>query len=374
MKKLGLIVNPIAGMGGKVGLKGTDGPEIVEKARSLGARPESALKAGHALKMLSNLKDQLEIVTCPGEMGEEAARKSGFEARLIEGININGLSAAEDTEKAAREMAAQGVELILFAGGDGTARNIYHALGEDNIPPVIGIPAGVKIHSAVYATTPRNAGELVRLFLQDGSLPLRRAEVMDIDEEAFRDGRLSARLYGYLMVPCAGDLMQHLKIGGVGSEETILDGIAEQILEDMEQDITYVVGPGSTTAPVMKKLGLDHTLLGVDVVGKGKLLAADANEQQILELIKGKNAKIIVTVIGGQGYIFGRGNQQISANVIRQVGKKNIIVVATREKVLSLDYGHLLADTGDEEVNKMLCGYIRVITGYKEELVYPLTS
>ncbi|MGM0652587.1 MAG: ATP-NAD kinase family protein, partial [Bacillota bacterium] len=229
MKKLGLIVNPVAGMGGKVGLKGTDGPEIVEKARALGARPESALKAGHALKMVSKLDDQLEIVTCPGEMGEEVARKLGFNPQLC--VSINHPSTAEDTENAAREMAAQGVDLILFAGGDGTARNIHNALGEDNIPPVIGIPAGVKIHSAVYATTPSNAGELARLFLQDGSLPLRRAEVMDIDEEAFRDGRLSARLYGYLMVPCAGDLMQHLKIGGVGSEETILEGIAEHILE-----------------------------------------------------------------------------------------------------------------------------------------------
>lgn len=372
MKKLGLIINPVAGMGGKVGLKGTDGPEIVEKARSMGARPESAFKAGYALQVVSGLKDQVEIVTCQGEMGEEVARKYGFEPRLIG--SISDPSTPEDTEKAALEMAALGVELILFAGGDGTARNIYHALGEDNNPPVIGIPAGVKIHSAVYATTPRNAGELARLYLQDGSLPLRRAEVMDIDEEAFRDGRLSARLYGYLMVPCAGDLMQHLKIGGVGSEESVLDGIAEQVLENLEQDTIYIVGPGSTTAPIMNRLGLDHTLLGVDLVKNGKVLAADANEQKILELIKGEKAKIIVTVIGGQGYIFGRGNQQISADVIRQVGKENIMVVATREKVLSLDYRHLLADTGDEEVNKMLCGYIRIITGYKEELVYPLTS
>ncbi len=372
MKKIGLIINPVAGMGGKVGLKGTDGPEIVEKARALGARPESALKAGYALQMLSGLKDQLEIVTCPGEMGEETVRKSGFEPRLIG--STNKPSTAEDTEKAAKEMAAKGVELILFAGGDGTARNIYHVLGDDNVPPVIGIPAGVKIHSAVYATTPRNAGELARLYLQEGSLPLRRAEVMDIDEEAFREGRLSARLYGYLMVPCAGDLMQHLKIGGVGSEESVLEAIAEQVVEHMEQDVVYIVGPGSTTVSIMQKLGLNSTLLGVDVVESGKLLAADASEKQILELIKGRPAKIIVTVIGGQGYIFGRGNQQISAEVIRQVEKKNIIVVATREKVLSLDYGHLLADTGDDEVNAMLAGYIRVITGYKEELVYPLTS
>lgn len=372
MKKIGLIVNPIAGMGGKVGLKGTDGPEIVEKARSMGARPESAAKAAQAIRVIAAIKDQLELITCPGSMGEETALHCGFEPRLIE--SISEPTNSDDTEKAVREMSKKDVDLILFAGGDGTARNIYNVLGDSDALPVIGIPAGVKIHSAVYATTPRNAGELAKLFLQEGSLPLRRAEVMDIDEDAFREGRLSARLYGYLLVPCAGDLMQHLKIGGVGSEESVLEAIAEQVVENMEQDIIYIIGPGSTTGPIMKKLGLENTLLGVDVVSNGKLLAADVSEKQILELIRGKKARIIVTVIGGQGYIFGRGNQQISAEVISQVGKENIIVAATREKVLSLEYDHLLVDTGNDEINEMLSGYIKIVTGYKEELIYRVTS
>jgi len=368
MKKIGLIVNPIAGMGGKVGLKGTDGPEIVEKARSMGARPESAAKAAQAIQVLAAIKDQLELITCPGSMGEEIALHCGFEPKLID--IISEPTTAADTEKAVREMSGENVDLILFAGGDGTARNIYNVLGDSETFPVIGIPTGVKIHSAVYATTPRNAGELARMFLQEGSLPLRHAEVMDIDEDAFRKGRLSARLYGYLLVPCAGDLMQHLKIGGVSSEESVLEAIAEQVVERMEQDVIYIIGPGSTTGPIMKRLGLENTLLGVDVVLNGKLLAADVTEKQILEFIRGKKAGIIVTVIGGQGYIFGRGNQQISAEVISQVGKENIIVVATREKVLSLEYGHLLVDTGNDETNEMLKGYIKVVTGYKEELIY----
>ncbi len=372
MKKLGLIINPIAGMGGKVGLKGTDGPDIAEKARSLGARPESAEKAATALQMLAPVRDRIELYTCPGPMGEAVARKCGFDPILA--CKISEPSSAEDTEIAVRKMQDRGVDLILFAGGDGTARNIYDVLGEKTELPVIGIPAGVKIHSAVYATTPRNAGELARLFLDEGGLPVRRAEVMDIDEEAFRLGRLSARLYGYLLVPCAGDLMQHLKIGGIGSEESVLESIAEQVTEKMEEDSLYIVGPGSTTGPIMQKLGLQYTLLGVDLVFNGKLLVADASERQILDHLKDRNAKIIVTVIGGQGYIFGRGNQQISAEVIRQVGKKNIIVVATRGKVLALDYGQLLADTGDEEVNQMLSGYIKIVTGYREELIYPLRS
>ena len=392
MKKLGLIINPIAGMGGKVGLKGTDGAEMLEKARLLGASPEAGLKAAQALKQLTALAAEIKLFTCPGEMGENVARSCGFRPQVITMDSdqpSSGLlhqdtpqptsdcydhTGPADTERAVLAMVDEGVDLLLFAGGDGTARNIFNVIGSDSSLPVIGIPAGVKIHSAVYATSPRNAGDLARLYLQEGSLPLRRAEVMDIDETAFREGRLSARLYGYLMVPCAGELMQHLKIGGISTEASILEAIAEQVVENMEKDVVYIVGPGSTTAPIMQKLGLNYTLLGVDVVLNGELLAADANEQQIIELIKGEKAKIIVTVIGGQGYIFGRGNQQISAAVIRQVGKTNITVVATREKILSLEYGRLLVDTGDEEVNKMLSGYTRIVTGYKEELIYPVSS
>jgi len=368
MKKVGLIINPVAGMGGKVGLKGTDGPEIVEKARAMGARPESADKAAKALQQLSGIREEIELITCPGEMGENTARRCGFELELISGIEKP--TTEEDTEKAAKEMFEQGADLLLFVGGDGTARNIYNAIGDNSPMPALGVPAGVKIHSAVYATNPRNAGELAAQFLKEAGLPVRRSEVMDIDEDAFREGQLSARLYGYLQVPCSGELMQHLKVGGAETEEAVLEAIAENVVEKMEEDVAYIIGPGSTIGPIMDKLGLSNTLLGVDVVKNGKLLASDVNEKQLLELIEGERAKIIVTVIGGQGYIFGRGNQQISAEVIRIVGKENIIVVATREKIFSLEYERLLVDTGDEKVNGMLCGYMRIITGYNEELLY----
>ncbi|MFO8192485.1 MAG: ATP-NAD kinase family protein [Bacillota bacterium] len=396
MKKIGFLVNPVAGMGGKVGLKGTDGPEILGKAIAMGARPEAGNKAALALEELKPIAGDIKLLTCRGEMGEKVAVNSGFQPTLVS-IGASGSSVSEspslfrgkgfgedlktaaqiasgpaDTEAAVKIMAEAGVDLLLFAGGDGTARNIFNALGEDATLPVIGIPAGVKIHSAVYATTPRKAGELARLYLQEVELPLRRAEVMDIDEECFREGRLSARLYGYLFVPCAGDLMQNLKIGGVTSEEAVLEAIAEHVVENMDEETVYIIGPGSTTGPIMHKLGFENTLLGVDVVRKSKLLVADANEKQILEQIKEKPAKIIVTVIGGQGYVFGRGNQQISADVIRRVGKDNIVIIATREKVLALDHSRLLVDTGDDAVNEMLKGFTRIITGYHEELIYKI--
>ena len=432
MKKVGLIINPVAGMGGKVGLKGTDGTAIVEKAVKMGARPEAAAKALIALKTLLPIKDQIELITCPGSMGEEAALDAGFNPRLLDPSVLDSPSSDDidnipssagealktpsplrgegrgggekdlcsfrfsdiwssdlqngegrgggdlpslprtlpaHTEAAARILAAEPVDLLLFAGGDGTARNIYHALGENTNLTVIGIPAGVKIHSAVYATTPHSAGELARQYLQEKNLPLRQAEVMDIDEDAFREGRLSARLYGYLPVPCSDDLMQHLKVGGVATEASILEGIAEQIVDKMLPDVVYIIGPGSTISSIMSKLGLNNTLLGVDLVYNKKLAASDVGEKDLLALITGKKAKIIVTVIGGQGYIFGRGNQQISAEVIRQVGKDNIIIVATKEKVLALEHGSLLVDTGSEEVNNLLRGYIKVVTGYREELI-----
>jgi predicted polyphosphate/ATP-dependent NAD kinase len=387
MKKVGLIINPVAGMGGKVGLKGTDGPAIVEKAVMMGARPEAEAKALLALKALLPIKDQIELITCPGPMGENAAFKAGFNPRLLDPLLLNSPSPLRGggrgggevdfllstlpthTEAAVKALAAEPVNLLLFAGGDGTARNVYNALGEDTSLTVIGIPAGVKIHSAVYATTPQSAGELARQYLQEGGLPLRQAEVMDIDEEAFREGRLSARLYGYLTVPCSANLMQHLKVGGAASEASTLEAIAEQVVENMQEGITYIIGPGSTISPIMEKLGFKNTLLGVDVVRDGKILAEDVGEKELLKLIRGQNAKIIVTVIGGQGYIFGRGNQQISAEVIRQVGRDNIIVVATKEKILALEHGSLLVDSGNEEINNLLRGYIRVITGYREELI-----
>ena len=377
MKKLGLIINPIAGMGGKVGLKGTDGQDTIARAREMGAKPEAGDKAVKALKVLTGEAENFELYTCAGDMGENAARACGLEPKVIcereESASVPATGPA-DTEEAVAVMLAAGVDLLLFAGGDGTARNIYNVLGEKSPLPVIGIPAGVKIHSAVFATSPRNAGELALLYLQEAELPLRKAEVMDIDEEAFRAGRLSARLYGYLSVPCAAALMQNLKIGGMPTEQAVLEGIAEQIIEDMNPETLYIVGPGSTIGPIMEKLGLRNTLLGVDLILEGKLLAADVAEKDILSYLDGKLAKIIVTVIGGQGYIFGRGNQQISAEVIRKVGLENIIVAATRDKVLALDYGHLLVDTGDEDLNKMLEGYMKIITGYREQLIFPVKS
>jgi predicted polyphosphate/ATP-dependent NAD kinase len=258
------------------------------------------------------------------------------------------------------------VNLLLFAGGDGTARDICNAVGTGI--PVLGIPAGVKIHSAVYATSPRSAGDLAALYLQGRVSSLREAEVMDIDEAAFRRGIVSAKLYGYLKIPFRTSLVQNLKVASAG-EAASLAGIAYDVVEKMEDDRFYIIGPGTTTRAIADELGLEKTLIGVDVVLNRELLATDVNEAQLLKLLEGREAKIIVTPIGGQGCIFGRGNQQISPKVIETVGRDNVIVVSTKEKLYALGRRSLWTDTGDRDVDKMLSGYMRVVTGYNERAV-----
>lgn len=366
--KLGFIVNPIAGMGGRVGLKGTDGPEILEKARNLGAVPESPNKAKKALEILLPLKDKLEIYTYPGAMGEDEALDLGFKPIVLG--QDNDKFGPENTEEAAKKMIENGVDLILFAGGDGTARNIYSAIGTK--VPVVGVPAGVKIHSGVYANHPKAAGEIAFKYLQAEHMETIEAEVMDIDEDAFREGIVTARLYGYMRIPLEPQLIQTTKSGGgMGSEEEALNGIADRIIEEMEEepDAFFIIGSGTSIRPIMENLNLPNTLLGIDIVRNKELIASDVNEKQILDIIGDYKAKIVVTVIGGQGYIFGRGNQQISAEVIKKVGKENIRIVAPKSKILALEGRPLLVDTGNEEVNSMFNGYMKVLNTYYSESI-----
>lgn len=360
-------------MGGSVGLKGTDGADAVQAARALGAEPRAGLKAVRALRRLSPIAERLEMVTCPDEMGGWAVETAGLSAHLLQSCRGGDLTGPDDTKDAAREMLRRKVDLLLFAGGDGTARDIADVIG--HVLPALGIPAGVKIHSGVFATTPENAGNLAALYLTgEGTVPLREAEVMDIDEDAARHGRLSASLHGYLMVPSAASLIQGPKSAS-SREEDAIAGIASSVARGLETDCLYIIGPGSTTRAIARYLDLDSSLLGVDIVRNGAFLGKDLGERQILALLdEGKRARIIVGVVGGQGYIFGRGNQQIGPRVIRRVGREHITVVATPAKLLALSRGALLVDTGDPELDRELHGFIRVVTGSDEETLFRVLS
>lgn len=371
MKKIGLIVNPIAGLGGRVGLKGSDSKEIQVRALELGAVPNSAARATQAMETLRALKADFELLTYPGEMGDEAAREAGIQPQVIGSIRT-GNTNNEDTIQAARQMLLKEVDLILFAGGDGTARDIYNAIGTQ--VPALGIPAGVKIQSAVYATHPRNAGEVAAAFLHDEA-DLRLAEVVDLDEEAFREGRLSASLYGFLTIPWLQRYVQGVKTPNSNSEPAALKGIAKELAERLAPDRLHIFGPGSSTQMVAAQLGIEKTLLGVDAVLDGKIAAADASEADLLRLLaENAQAEIIVTPIGGQGCIFGRGNQPISPEVIKRVGKKHIHVISTAEKIQQLNGAPLWVDTGDSAVDDLLEGYYEVITGFKESVMYKVNG
>ena len=371
LKRLGLIVNPIAGMGGRVGLKGSDGSETLRRAKELGATETSPARASEALKHIVSIKDRIELFTYPREMGEDEARSAGLEPKVIGAINTNETTSA-DTRAAATEMANLGVDLLLFAGGDGTARDICEAI--DSKVTALGIPSGVKIHSAVYAVSPAAAGTLAAKYLRGEVTSVQQSEVMDIDEEAFRENRLSARLYGYLRVPVEESYMQGSKEASLVQEDENLKAIAEDLSEAMDQETIYVLGPGSTLGGVAEHLGLDKTLLGVDVIKARKIIAADVNEKQLLELVKGKKAKIIVTIIGGQGFVFGRGNQQISPQVIHAIGKENIVIAATPAKLATLRGRPLLVDTGSAKLDEELSGYVRVVTDYGRRVVYRIKA
>ena len=376
--KLGLIVNPVAGIGGRVGLKGSDGEAIRQQAIALGAIPLASQRVHQALSNLSSVKDQFELFTVAGVMGEEVTADFAYECHLVMKLEADQTEPA-DTHQAVKQMLEAKVDLLLFAGGDGTARDIYAALSELNVVdamPVIGIPAGCKIHSAVYAVSPVHAGELASAIISGKAARLIEADVMDIDEEAFRQGVVKARRYGGLWVPQDSDHMQSLKEGGIEHEELALQNIALTVVEQMEEDELYFIGSGSTPAAVMEELGLENTLLGVDLVINNELIDSDLTEQKILDYLKqysDRSAHLVITVIGGQGIVLGRGNQQLSPEVLRTVGLNNIIYIATADKIRHLNGQPLRVDSGDETLNSELAGSVKVLTGYDEYLLYRIT-
>jgi predicted polyphosphate/ATP-dependent NAD kinase len=371
MKKLGVIVNPIAGVGGRVGLRGSDGHSS-RRALALGAVQESPHRASKALREIrrqvpGNVSD-LIMITYPGEMGADEAKAAGFEPRIIGSITP-GHTTAGDTRRAARDMLDVKVDLLLFAGGDGTARDIYESVGEKL--PVLGIPAGVKMHSGVFAINPKLAGELSISYLK-GNADLRPMEVVDFSID-HPSGELGLKLFGYLEVPYERLAVQGMKteVFGDDGEEAIGYDLIETVTKS---DDLFIIGPGKTAKSVLHALGLEYTLLGVDVLLRKQLVLRGVNEQQLLELAPGKKTRIIVGVIGGQGFLFGRGNQEISPEVIKRVGKENILVVATESKLADLSGRPIVIDTGDEELDKALSGYYRIVTGYRKSAIHKVAQ
>ncbi len=360
-KTIGFIVNPVAGMGGAVGLKGTDGKAILTQAIALGAKPIATQRAETFLTELIPVQKSLKLIVGAGDMGQVQAEKCGFTCKVVGESKKE--TTFEDTQSIAKGIVEASVDLLVFCGGDGTTRDILKAV--DMKAPVLGVPTGVKMHSAIFAVSPIAAARVAVRFLW-GGLPLREAEVMDVDEQAFRQGHLSAELYGYLLSPFEPHLIQGNKMASPMTENEVENqaAIAIYIIEEMTPQTLYVMAPGTTTRTIADLLDQKKTLLGVDIIADKKIITKDVNEKKILQAINGRAVKIIVTPIGGQGFIFGRGNQQISSKVIRQVGLDNIVVVATKSKLDRLE--SLRVDTGDSELDEQFRAHgIRVVVDYK---------
>lgn len=367
--KLGFIINPISGMGGSVALKGTDGKDILKKAIELGASPNAINRTKELLNELESIKSKLKFITCPGIMGEFVLNELNFEHETItheiftKAENIYETTANHTKISAEIMKKIKDLKIIIFIGGDGTARDILSAVGK--VKPCLGIPAGVKIYSSVFSLNPRIASSIIMQFLWN-EIPLRKSEVLDIDEEEYRKGRLVSKIYGYMITPYNPDYSQLSKMGSPDSDLNNQERIAKRIIENLEKDVYYLIGPGTTTKAITDILHQKKTVLGVDLLLNNKIISFDLNEQQILNSIEGKNAKIVISLIGRQGFIFGRGNLQFSPNILKKIGPKNIIIVSTKFKLQNIPNQILRLDTRDPELDEKMKGLYKVIVDYDE--------
>ena len=370
--KMGFIVNPIAGMGGKVGLKGTDG--ILKEAIAKGAKP---IAPKRAVEFLQKLKENLmeiaiEVLTCPSIMGEKEAKVASFPVHVLP-MKIGKETSAKDTKTAVKLLIKTKVNLIVFVGGDGTAKDIWDAMQGYGEVPVLGVPSGVKMYSGIFAVNPSDAVNVVLTFAENQA-EIADFEIMDADEKAVRSDTFAVKLHGFLKGPFVPMRIQGSK---QISPETVDEkenqtATARYIIEEMQPDATYILGPGTTVKRIAELLGVEKTVLGVDIYKNGKVIL-DVDERRILEEVEDwQKTWIILSPIGHQGILLGRGNQQISPAIIKSVGKQRIIVAATKSKLQSIEGNVLRVDTGDAEVDSVLRGYIKVVTDYREWRLMPV--
>ena len=370
--KMGFIVNPIAGMGGKVGLKGTDG--VLKEAIAKGAKP---IAPKRAVEFLQKLKENMveitiEVLTCPSIMGEKEAKDASFPVHVLP-MKIGKETSAEDTKTAVKLLITAKVKLIVFVGGDGTAKDIFDAMQGYGEVPVLGVPSGVKMYSGIFAVNPSDAVNVVLTFAGDQA-EIAEFEIMDADEKAIRSDTFAVKLHGFLKGPFVPMRIQGSK---QISPETVDEkenqtATARYIIEEMQPDATYILGPGTTVKRIAELLGVEKTVLGVDIYKNGKVIL-DVDERRILEEVEDwQKTWIILSPIGHQGILLGRGNQQISPAIIKSVGKQHIIVAATKSKLQNIEGNVLRVDTGDAEVDSVLRGYIKVVTDYREWRLTPV--
>ncbi len=367
IKKIGFVVNPIAGMGGKVGLKGTD--NVLDKAIKLGAEPISEKKALDTLNeyiLRFSSKNDLCWLTCAGAMGEEELKKVGLTKIDIVYSPTKKRTTALDTKNACKKFLEKKVDLILFCGGDGTARDIFEVVS--NKIPILGIPAGVKMHSGVFSINTSASAKMLHEYINN-NLTIGDAEIIDLDEKLYRNGKWNIKLFGIAKGIVEPTYVQVGKsIFESVSDDEIKEELAEHIKDEIEKNSNYLFlfGSGGTIDFIAKKLNFKNTILGIDAVYKKKVVGSDLNEKKILELLSNySKVKLILSPIGAQGFILGRGNLQLSPKLIKKIGLDNIIVVSTPTKISSTPF--LRVDTGDKELDHLFVekDFLLVVIGYR---------
>ena len=368
--RIGLIVNPIAGLGGRVGLKGTDGPGTIAQALERGAEPQAGPRTRRALARLAERVPYAALHVAPGLLG----------ADWVEGLNLNtnifDLNASSQTARDTR-LAVEAMvdcDLVVFAGGDGTARDVMSSKRPGQA--MLGIPCGVKMHSGVFAVSPEAAGALLADVVTE---PERitwteEAEVMDIDEAALRQGRIAPELYGHARVPMAQSRVQASKGGLRNDWGAALVGAAAELARQMDAETLYLIGPGTSAGAVMRATGHTPTILGIDAMRGGEVVGKDLSASDIESLVKDDPVRIVLGVTGQQGFLIGRGNQQISPDVIVKAGRDGLIVLAAEDKLMGLAQPRLWVDTGDPALDAELEGFLRVRTAPGRETVMRLSA
>ena len=360
-RQIGLLVNPDAGLGGRLGFKGSDGR--ADEARAAGAEDRSGPRMRQALERCADRLADVEILTCSGRMGSDWIPT---EHTVI--YETPDQTSAETTREAVAVLCEAGIDLLLYAGGDGTTRDIIEALPNSDMP-VIGVPGGVKMHSGCFAASPNAAAEVLIAWLE-GDLLLARTEVMDLDEEVYRQGRWSVRMYGEAMMPASPRWMQGAKMRVQATEEDeVLEALGDHIREVFVADSERLViwGSGGTLRTIAEGIGFAPTLLGIDATIGEEQVGTDLNEEALLELISNHegDCTLLVSPMGGQGFLLGRGNLQLSPDVLRAIGIDAVMGVVTPAKMLTVT--QLRIDTGDAELDAEFQAkkYLKVLQGYR---------
>ncbi|MGR2662039.1 ATP-NAD kinase family protein [Chromobacterium haemolyticum] len=355
--RVGLIINPLAGLGGALARHGSDGlnPAWIKTQPT-----RAANRAAEAIAVLDPERS-IQWLAGPGRMGAALLMALGCDCLAVG--EASEPSTAADTRRLARRLANAGVDLLLFAGGDGSARDIMDAVGES--VAVLGIPAGVKMQSAVFGVSPQAAGRLALSFLAGGRRMTAPSEVVDLDEAELNTGRVQPRLYGYLATPQDPRWLQAKKARSLPDDRSAAESLAASQRPHFARGL-HLIGPGSTTWALKRQLGLDGSLIGIDIVQDGRLLARDADEATLWAAIQRQHPRLWLTVIGGQGYVIGRGNAPLSPRVLAAIGRQAITLLVTPRKLLSLAGMPLRIDSGCMDVDTQLAGPVRVITGPRD--------